>query len=135
MKVYLDWPPNIEEIAAAFPHARSEWGVIFTYGDVIYNPHNVEISPELIAHEGVHCSRQGVDEIEVKAWWKRYIEDPVFRLAEELPAHRAEYKRFCQRHRDGNERSRYLRVTATRLSSPLYGSLISEIEARQRISA
>jgi len=43
-----------------------------------------------IANESVHCNHQkllsGPD-----AWWQRSIDDPQFRLIEELPAYRAVY--------------------------------------------
>jgi len=109
MKILTTFPPNYREISTAFG-VRGR-GVIFCYGDTIYNPMRVEVGPELIAHESVHSGRQnGSPEV----WWRRYIADPQFRLDEEIPAHRAEYLV-----------SGRLEDIARRLASPLYGSLIS----------
>lgn len=121
------------EINAAFNVAGKR--VIFAWGDAIYNPMGVDITPELHAHEGVHWDRQGSAP---ETWWKFYIADPQFRLNEELPAHEAEYREFCRNNRTGNRRNRrrlYLHQLAARLSSPLYGGLISYVEARKRIKA
>ena len=80
------YPPNFERIDAVF-HTR-EKPVLYCFGDAIFNPMQIEVPPFLIAHESVHCERQG-DQIE--EWWDRYLADPAFRLQEELPAHAAEY--------------------------------------------
>jgi hypothetical protein len=108
-------PPNIIEIAAHFPLSGDE---IFTYGDTIYTP--AQLSRSLVAHEKVHIKQQlGMGP---EAWWDRYLEDPQFRLEQELEAHRAEYKAGGK-----------LSEIAERLASPLYGGLVSEDEAREMI--
>jgi hypothetical protein len=71
----------------------------------------------------------------IEAWWTRYLADPEFRLAEEIPAHRAEYKTFCSRVRDYQARMRFGRAIAERLGGPLYGGLITPAEARKRITS
>lgn len=132
MNIVNAHPPNFPEIAAAFPHA-SKPGVIFSFGDTLYVPGGYPVSQELIAHETVHGRRQNA--MGIMLWWDAYIRDPEFRLAEELPAHRAEFLDFCRRKADPNSRIRELMKVAERLASPLYGSLISVGEARRRISA
>lgn len=132
MKVKIAKPPLFEEIAAAFPLARGP-NVIFAWGDTIYNPNGGPIGPELEAHEAVHGMRQGGD---IEGWWRRYIEDPGFRLHEEIPAHVAQYRAFCVNHTKGNARNQrrlYLHYVAKGLSSPLYGSLIHYDNARKLI--
>lgn len=99
--------------------------IIFAYGDTIYNPSRVEIPPQLIRHEEVHLMRQGGDPA---SWWDRYIAEPDFRLAEEIPAHAAEYLGCVAQYRE-----RALDEIATKLSSALYGSLISVPAAREAI--
>jgi hypothetical protein len=124
-------PPNFDAIAAVFQLATRS-GTIFTYGDTVYVSDGTELSPALKAHEAVHVDRQrsfGRD-----LWWERYLKDAEFRLAEELPAHRAEYQTFRSTCRDPNARSRALNAIAARLSGPLYGGLISLVEARRRIA-
>jgi len=109
------FPPNYKAVNAAF-NVRGRQ-VIFCYGDVIYNPSRVKIGDELIAHEKVHSGRQNGDPVK---WWERYIGEPQFRLDEEIPAHRAELAI-----------SGDLQGVAHKLSSPLYGSLISFDRAAQ----
>lgn len=109
--------------------------VIFTWGDTIYNPAGIFITPELRAHEEVHFVRQTGDTPAIEAWWKRYLIDEEFRLAEELPAHRAEFQKFCQTHKDRNARNKFLTTIAARLAGPLYGGLLTLPQARTKISS
>jgi hypothetical protein len=133
MRVVAARPPLFAEIDAAF-HIEGK-GVTFAFGDVIYNPHGANVTPELMAHEKVHGARQGGD---VEGWWRRYIADPQFRFDEELPAHIAEYRAFCANNTAGqarNARRMALHHIAARLASPLYGRLVSYDEARRLIKA
>lgn len=129
MNIIRGTPPNFREIVAVFPAARRV-GVIFTYGDTVYVNGDPTLNPQLKAHEAVHVDQQkrcgGPD-----AWWKRYLEDPAFRLEQELTAHRAEYKTL--RHLDRAAAARSLDFIAERLASPLYGGMISKTEARRAI--
>lgn len=129
MNIVNSAPPNYKDIVSVFP-AAAKPGVIFTYGDTIYNPSGGPISDPLMAHEGIHCGRQGT---EVKKWWSKYLVDPEFRLAEELPAHRAEYRAFKTICSDRNAINSYLIEVANRLSSPLYGAVITQWKARKEI--
>lgn len=137
MRVINAVPPLFDEIAAAFPRARNP-GVIFCWGDKIYAPRQVgAIGPELIAHEAVHCERQGAD---IAGWWRRYIVDPQFRLEEEIPAHAAEFKAICAAQRgkwvsERNMRRTYAAHVARKLAAPLYGNLISVSAAKELILA
>jgi hypothetical protein len=131
MKIVRGYPPLFAEIKAAFP-AASRPGILFSWGDTIYNPSGVAIPPELMAHEGLHASRQKGDP---ESWWRRYIAEPSFRLTEELLAHTTEYHFVLATY--GNNRSvrrRALAVIAGRLASPLYGSLISLRDAKIAIA-
>ena len=127
-----EWPPNIGQIAAAFPRARSH-GTIFAYGDDIYNPYDVNIPWALMAHESVHQQRQlarGVAE-----WWTLYCAGPDFRYDEELLAHIAEYMTQCPPGSPRNLRRIVLRKTAQRLAAPLYGYKVSIDKAASDIKA
>jgi len=112
------YPPNIDAIDAAF-HTRNAYGVIYAYGNTIYNPFKVWLAPFIIEHEKVHLERQGDDPA---GWWDRYIKDEEFRYTEELLAHRREYE-VRKRGKDGKKYSRYalLKETAKRLLAPFYG--------------
>lgn len=135
MKVVYGPPPNFEEIVAVFPQAARH-GVLFCWGDRIYAPGPASpIGREFLAHEQVHCDRQGR---EVESWWRRYLSDPVFRLEEELPAHVAEFKSLREQHRDRWVSGRAMRRTfaahvARKLAAPLYGSMISVDDAKKAI--
>jgi hypothetical protein len=131
MNVVTGYPPNIDAIDAVF-NVRNKPGLLYCYGDTIYVPDGTPLTPELKAHEGVHYVRQTATSPE--KWWNLYLTSPEFRLAEELPAHRAEYKQFCALNRDRNARSRALHAIAARLAGPLYLGLISFSKARQFIA-
>jgi hypothetical protein len=130
MKIIRQFPPLYAEINRRF-NVRGK-PVIFTFGETIYNPNNVKIGPELMAHEEVHRLRQTDDQDRITEWWLRYIDDWEFRLVEELPAHQAEFAE-CAKTYDGRALERMLHRIADRLSSPLYGSLIDYADARRRI--
>lgn len=127
MEIVVAYPPNFEEIASVLPAARTP-GVIFTFGQTIFNPAAVEIGPALRSHESVHAQRQGGDP---SGWWASYLHDPKFRIEEELIAHRAEYRAFRSWTKDRNAVARELDVIARRLSGPLYGGLLSHAAARR----
>jgi hypothetical protein len=130
--IRIENPPLIDEIDAAF-HVRGQ-PIVFAWGEDIYNPSGGELSPCIVAHEGVHGERQ-LDypapegslynaEQAVTAWWRHYIADPAFRLDEEIPAHVREYEVFC-RAANRADRRFYLIHVAHKLSSSLYGNLIT----------
>lgn len=128
MKILPTKPPNYDKIVAAMPEA-AEVGVIFCYGDTIYNPSGGTIPPWIEAHEEIHSARQGLSVEEVEAWWDKYLADKQFRFDEELPAHKAEYTAFCGLVKDRERRDRMLRRIALRLASPLYGRLLPYMQA------
>lgn len=140
MKVIKAFPPNYRMINDAF--AVRGKPVIFCWGDTIFNPAGVAVGPALLAHESVHSVRQKADPCGVSGWWARYVADPAFRLAEEIPAHRAEFRYWrgqatADRQVKGFRSAAdfHLLQIAQRLASPLYGSLISLAEAKVLIAA
>lgn len=134
MNIIVARPPNFDQILAVMPSA-DEHGVIFAWGNSIYNPSGVALPPELVAHEAVHRARQGLTEVSIRRWWEFYLSSPEFRLEEEIPAHRAEYQKFCRRFKDRNLRPAMLDKLAERLSGSLYGGLISFKAARKALVA
>lgn len=129
MQIVKDFPPLYDEMCSSL-NCRGK-SVIFAWGDRIYNPHGGPVHPALVAHEAVHGERQGSDII---GWWRRYMAEPAFRLAEEVPAHQAEFKALSGA---GNRHMRRaaLKVVADRLSGPLYGGLVSPAHAKLIINS
>lgn len=131
MRVVRERPPIYDEIVAAFPDASGP-GVIFAWGDTIFNPSATDIGRALMAHEAVHGQRQGAD---VRGWWRKYLADPQFRLDEEVPAHVAELRVIRSTLTTRHARKDALRAIAARLASPLYGGLISPRDAEKLLRA
>lgn len=129
MRVVVAPPPNFEEIDRVFKVAGKQ--VFFCYGDTVFDPMGVGLTPSLIAHESVHSERQGSDP---EDWWRRYLVDPRFRFDEELPAHRAEYRFICRETTHKGTRDHALWKIAGRLSGPLYGRMIKYGDAKAQIS-
>ena len=125
MREAIDLPPLWDEIQKRFKLSNKP-RVLFAWGNTVYNPSGIEIPQCLWDHEIVHGHRQGKD---VEGWWRRYMDDPVFRLNEEIPAHIAELESLLETG-DRNERRRAYKQTAQRLAAGLYGGLISPKKAK-----
>lgn len=132
MEIIKDLPPNFDDIARVFPAARGP-GVIFSFGPKLYVPSGKELSEMLMAHETVHSMRQGEQEETILAWWDQYLKDPQFRFVEELLAHKVEYQTYVQMKFPRNERRRAQKMIAKRLSSNLYGGIVSYKKALELI--
>ena len=130
MKIKIDYPPNIRDILHVFPYARTP-GVIFTYGDTLYNPSNRPISDALKAHEETHAAQQ--ERVGVETWWNLYLESPQFRFDQELKAHGVEWRHILNNGANRNERRSQLTIIAKRLSGPLYGRMVTLDLARKMI--
>lgn len=124
----------IDEIDAVF-HVKDRPNMIYAWGDRIYNPSGNPIPPSLIAHERVHLSQHGQPPFEeaIRQWWMLYLADPGFRFSQELPAHRAEYQKYCADHKSREQRNWMLRQIASRLAGPIYGKLVTFSEAMRAI--
>lgn len=152
MKIIRSHPPNIAEIEAAFPGVSKTLTILYTYGDSIYTTGMGEIPEWIMEHEKVHSQRQYElgqravsDHAEIgvsledpfgfgaKIWWESYIDDPGFRLEEELLAHRVELDVFSRFYPDRNTRRVYLKSIAKRLSSGMYGRMVSFEKAKRLI--
>lgn len=127
--IRIERPPNFAAIVNVIPHAKKD-GVLFAYGEDIFNPSNAVIPKWLIAHEELHCARQTNPE----AWWQRYLFDREFRYQEELVAHTAEYRSACRAMKGGSmSKAGLLDRTARRLIAPFYGYRISLHQALQDV--
>jgi len=127
MKIVFKYPPNIKRIKEHFPIKR---GVIFTYGNRLYNPDRGEIDDALMVHEETHTAQQGNNPDE---WWDRYFIDKAFRLEQETEAYQNQYKYALDNYNRAS-RKRLLRQISKDLSSSLYGNLITEKEAKEIIT-
>lgn len=129
LRIVREPPPNYQEVLAAFPFA-SHPGTYFTYGKCIFVPvGDAMVSDHMQAHETIHAERQADNPA---GWWRRYLDDRDFRLAEELVAHQAEFRHF-----EGSPRAQrrfYLRQAAHRLASPLYRLGITVHHAKRLIT-
>lgn len=131
-RIIKAFPPNFSSIAKVFP-VKGKQGIVYAYGDTIYNPSGKPLPPWIVAHEEVHLKQQSFHQLETK-WWAAYIVSPQFRLAMEIEAHIVEWNTY--KHANGltMEVTRYLDQMATRLSGPLYGNMLSYADAIKEIT-
>jgi hypothetical protein len=127
-KIVKGFPPNIDELRARF---NPPPGTVFAYGDTIYSPANVNLSADLIAHETTHFAQQARSG-GPEAWWRRYIDDPQFRLEQELEAYRAQYATLTTLPRP--ERRALLAHYCKSLASSMYGGIVTKEQARKLIA-
>ena len=128
MIIKIEPPPNYDKLKAVFTLHK---GIVFTYGDVIYNPDGLKINRPLLKHEETHFEQQ--KKYGVEDWWDRYMMQTAFRLSQEIPAFQAQYKEAKKKLKDKNWQYRYLLQLAGQLSSELYGKLITFEEAKNAI--
>lgn len=122
------FPPNYAEIKARF---NPPPGTVFAYGDTIYSPSSTTLPGDLVAHERVHFEQQraaGGPE----AWWRRYIDDPQFRLNQELEAYRVQWAAIA--HLPRAERRARLAHICKSLAGGMYGRLVTKEQARRLIA-
>lgn len=115
--IRIERPPNWDQILVAFPKADRR-GVLFAYGEDIYNPSGVVIPRPILVHEYKHCAEQF--QMGVTEWWDRYLIDDDFRYTEELVAHLEEYREQLKGVNDRNARARLSMRVAARLVAPFY---------------
>lgn len=129
MIIKNEYPPNIEKIKATFS-AVENMVVLFTYGDVIYNPKGVEIPYHIIIHEEVH-ERQQMESGPEK-WWDSYLASAEFRQMQEVEAYAHQYA-YVKRIYSNRIAKELLFELAEDLSGPMYGNLMPHLEAERVI--
>ncbi len=129
MKQSLKYPPNYEIISLAFP-AIEKHTPIFCYGDTIFNPFRVSITPDLEFHESIHMRQQGSDP---DSWWNRYCIDKDFRYEQELEAYSNQYAFAKKKGARGKLLDWIKEKCAQSFSSDLYNFGISYGEAESKI--
>lgn len=130
MKLIKGKPPIYENILKAGLKPTEK--TVFTYGDSLYiqDMNESEIDPILLAHENIHTLQQGND---IDAWWDIYIHNTHFRYEQELEAYGGQYKYVLALNPPDKIKKFFLNTFATYLSSPMYGSLVSVLEAESKI--
>ena len=129
MKIKNTLPPIYDALVKA--GMRPSADTIYAYGDTIYVPSGQHIPEDLIVHEETHCKQQAGDP---DAWWSRYIDDPYFRIDQEVEAYANQYRYVCRNMiRDRNARARFLTKLSSVLSGPVYGNVILQSVAFKRI--
>lgn len=129
MKQVYEYPPIYDEIIKVFPVTGE--GFIYAWGNIVYNPSRVYIPPALMAHEEVHGKRQGTEDATIRAWWANYLFNAEFRLQEEVLAHVAEYHHVVADGSNRAQRRKALSAIAGRLSSKMYGNMITKKQAEK----
>ena len=126
VEIKNEFPPNYEQIKKVFELHK---GIIFTYGNTIYNPDNAYIDRPLLEHEKVHIKQQGWN---VRKWWKKYLSDENFRLNQEIEAYQKQYE-VAESLYNRNDLFNLLKSMAFDLSGEMYGNIISYQEAIRKI--
>lgn len=126
MKIQKTYPPNYVAITDALGVVR---GAVFCYGDTIFNPFDVDITPDIEVHEAVHMRQQGEYP---DVWYYKYLNDSEFRLSQEIEAYGEQYN-FIKKHMRGKLLEWGLDRMAQALSGKEYGGLLSFGEAKCKI--
>jgi len=120
-------PPIWDAVRNAFQ--INPKNVVFTYGNIIYNPDDVELPDHLIEHEKIHMIQQEQNGTNPALWWGKYLREPAFRVDQEAQAYAIQYLFICQIQKDRNRRARIMFDLAHFLSGPLYNHAINFDEA------
>lgn len=120
-------PPNILDIQLTLGEMPED--TVYCYGTKLYNPSRGEIPPDVEAHEAIH-SRQQVGK--PREWWAKYLNDPEFRLQQELEAYVGQYL-FVKGSLGAKMGKDCLYDLAQDLAAPAYGLGITIHQAQSLI--
>jgi hypothetical protein len=112
--------PMMEVYKEHFPIDKH---TVFALGQDIYTDY--PLSPDLMIHELVHIKQQL--EVGVKEWVYDFLYVPSKRLEYEVEAYREQIKSI----KDRNHKMRVYLDSARKISSPLYGNMITHEEAKK----
>ncbi len=104
-------------------------GVVITYGDTVYVNSGFQLDGSLQEHEGTHIRQQL--KIGADVWWKRYFDEPEFRLSQEKEAYINQSKWLKRNIKNRELRFRVLNKIIADFSGPMYGSIITRDEAKK----
>lgn len=130
-KILIEQPPQWIVDACHAKFEIDDEHTIYTYGDAIYNPQNLDLPQPIVAHEEVHMVQQATWGKDI--WWKKYFDDPAFRLTQEVEAYTKQWHEYCKTQRDRNVNFRYLHIISGYLASPMYGFNLTRAEAMKLI--
>jgi len=128
VKILYEKPPVYDRIVKAI--GTPPEGAIYTYGDTIYVPSGRTPDKALITHEETHSLQQGNYP---EVWWNRYLKDVEFRAEQELAAYRMQIEAVKRTTRDKHKRGAALEHMARAMSGPMYGNVISYLDAWKAI--
>lgn len=131
VKILIERPPVWDSVCLAFNILPKN--IIFAYGDVIYNPDNVDLPDHIIEHEKIHLKQHNHNNDDAALWWGKYLREPDFRVDQEAQAYAIQYLYISQFQKDRNKRSRILWDFARILSGPLYNNAINHADATKLI--
>jgi hypothetical protein len=119
-------PPIYDACVKAF---GVDWdkGIIITYGDTVHSKD--DLPANLVAHESVHVTQQ--TSIGAEIWWRNFLADPKFRLSQEVPAYRAQW-RFAKENMSRDEQ-RSLKKWIIKSMVQFYGGMCTKREAEDLI--
>ena len=130
-KISKDRPPNWDELEKVF---KADWErTAVAYHDTIHVKYPDKLPPDILVHEQVHLKQQGGTIEKTKEWWKKYIENDKHRYSQELEAYRKQYQYIREVKKDRNQIAREAHLIATKLSSSLYGNIVTYSEALKEI--
>ena len=102
---------------------------VFPYKGDIYL--NYSLPPDIYVHEVAHLEQQ--NKIGADKWERQYLDNPQFRLEQELQAYRVQLRIVNKYTKDKNKRNEARVKCAQALSSSLYGNLLNFNEAFNRL--
>lgn len=134
-----EFPPNFAEIVPVLGDSSER--AVYAYDHVIYAPSVTDEDVEagfaerlvefgIIAHELTHFRQHDAHDGGCDGWWQQYLEDPQFRLEQEVEAMRVQLAAIEDRPRR-REVKRFLILS---LRSPIYGRPVTKDEARRLLA-
>lgn len=123
-----------------YKKAQEKWGVdlhkdnmVMVMGDTMHKGFRGDMEPDLLEHEKVHVKQQAQYDGSWQDWWDQYLEDPEFRIKQEVEAYRRQYEYLQEHMNDRNKRFSILVQLAQALSGPMYGEVIGMQDAMNAI--
>jgi hypothetical protein len=129
MKIIENYPPNFNKIKSVFNNTE-EHRAIFSYGDTIYNPYKVEVTPDLERHEQKHSEQQGTLP---EVWWDEYLNNKHFRLEQEIEAYGEQIIFLSEIITDYKLLEWFKEKIAQALSGDLYGNMLNYGQAVSKL--
>lgn len=128
VSIMLAEPPVFKRAHEVFD--LTEKKPIFAYGGKIWNPYNGGMDDAIVAHEMVHLEQQGEDS---DGWWEKYFTDPAFRLEQEIPAYKVQYREMKKTISNYSVLALHKARMCKDLSGPMYGNAIGYAAAFRAI--